>query len=148
MEMPSNHERLQAISDVVREELSRHEEKGGVYHDLQAAIIAKKAIETCMPGLAELQNSRIIVEASAAVLLGDEDPLSLDGIHVEGAFQRISIQQVISSIESGETPLQLSTFDLCAVLTPQYADPDPRDLVFGKELYVPFKSIDLFEQAA
>lgn len=144
-----NHERLKIISEVVREELGQHESRGGKYYDEQAGKIAARAIHTCMPELAMMQQTRLIVEAENGLLLVDDDEsVSQSDIHVEAKLERVSIQVAKSVIPGFDAPVEYSDYDLYAVLVPRYIDPNPQDIVFGQELYVPFSGIERFESAA
>ncbi len=143
-----NHEKLKIISEIVREELYRHESMGGKYYDEHAGQIAARAIHTCMPELTKMQHTRLIVEAEHGVLLETDDVTSHKGVRVEAQLQRVAIQQLVILENIDGLPIDFSGYDLCAVLVPRYVDPDPQDIVFGQELYLPFSSIGRFESAA
>lgn len=146
MFIPSNHERIQTISELFRADIDRHEAKGGTYDDEEAARLAAEAIQTCMPELAKLQNERLVVEAGQGIALEGKQFTRFEGLRVEAKLARVSIQQLVSTIKDEEfDSVRFSSFDLFAVLTPRYVDPDPTDIVFGEELLVPFAEVERFE---
>lgn len=147
MYIPRNHEKIQTISEVFREEMDKHEQAGGKYYDDTAVHIAGHAIQTLMPELVDMQRSRVIIEANTGISIeNDTDTPSFEGIHVEALLERVSIQQVIADIALN--PLtRITRYELCAVLRPRYIDPDPQDIVFGNTLVVPFQEVQYFEAA-
>lgn len=148
MLLPNNSDRIQTISEVFRKDIERHEANGGTYYDEKAGQLAKEAIATCMPDLVKLQKERLIVEAARGITLQGDQVAHHEGLHVEASLARVSIQQLVSTIEDDELgSVALSNFDLFAVLVPHYIDPDPVDIVFGDELLVPFSEIEHFEPA-
>jgi hypothetical protein len=149
MLIPSNVERLRTISDIVREELDEHVREGGAYYDERAGQIAARAIQTIMPGLVDMQGSRVVVEAERgiAVLDDEAEQPSFAGVSVEAQLQRVSIQQAVHNLRIDGSELSYVTHDLFAVLTPRFLEPDPVDIVFTKELYIPFGSVENFDPA-
>lgn len=148
MLLPNNSEKIQTISEVFREDIARHEANGGTYYDEKAGQIAKQAIDTFMPGFAELRQGRLIVDAARGITLQGEQITRHDGLHVEAKLARVSIQQLTSTIEEeGLGAVSLTNYDLFAVLEPRYKDPDPVDIVFGDELLIPFADIERFDLA-
>lgn len=144
MFIPKNHEKLQAISEIVADGFDRLERDDVSYYDNRVADLALQAILVCMPELVRMYSEVMTIEAMQGVSIGDDD-MSFDGLRVSSIFRRVSIQQLIESATIEDVSLQTSKIDLCAVMTPVYIDPDPQDIVFGKELYVPFASITEFE---
>lgn len=145
MLVPTQSEKLQVCSAVIQDELLQLHEEGIPYYSDRAAKIAAHAVMTFVPELSELARSTVLVEASQAVSIDNEDSLSFSGgIHVAGVLRSVQIQQVIEEANFEGIPLSSIRFDLCAVLTPKYIDPDPVDIIFGKELYVPFGAITEF----
>lgn len=141
----ANHEKLHLISDGVGEALANHVDTGGHYYDGISAHIAARAIHGIMPELMQLRKSRIVIEAGAGVALdiaGRSE--TLEGLRVEAQFERVSIQGLLATMGSGESALSMMSYDLCAILKPEYVDPEPLEIVFGEEIYVPFGSINLF----
>jgi hypothetical protein len=145
MEQP-NHKKLQRISDHVRLSLMQHETQGGTYYDDTAEQIAGFAIQTVMPELASMRGERVEVEAERALALTDEkEALWLNGMRVEATFQRVGIQMIVSTLYDTYSS---SSYDVFAILRPHYIDPDPREIVFGDELYVPFERVSGFKLAS
>ncbi len=149
MYIPSNHERMQTISEIIREELNVHESNGGVYHDDIAGQIAARAVQTCMPSLASMRGERVLVEANAGISLQDSVASGFEGVRVEARLERVAIQSLVRILDESnpDQPLLLTTYDLFAVMRPRYVDPDPQDIVFGDELLIPFEEVRMFEPA-
>lgn len=147
MHIPSNHERIQTISEVVQEQLERHREQGGKRDDDKATRIAARAIQELMPQLVEMQRSRVTVEASRGFSVLNRTSKKIDGLHVQAKLQRVAVNELISTMGTDDDYVALSTFDLHAVLLPRYEDAEPWDLIYGEELYVPFSDIQLFESS-
>lgn len=147
MFIPKNHEKLQVISEIIADGYGKLEQDGVPYYDDRVFGLAQQAIRDCMPELVRMSGEVMTIEASRGVSLEDTDSRSFNGLHVSGTFERASIQQLIEAAMFEEASLDMSTLDLCAVITPRYVDPDPQDIIFGKELYVPFSSITAFEPA-
>lgn len=148
MFISKNHEKLSAISEIVHEEVSRHLEMGGAYHDDTSFLIAAKAIKLCMPELVNLSGERVVMQASRGISIELQEAAAYDGIAVSAKFERVCLQQLIEQMGDEENQIQIDSFDLCAVMRPVYLDPDPKDLVFGDELYVPFGAVEQFEAAS
>ena len=146
MLVPKNHEKLQVISEIVADGFERLERDGVPYYDDLVFELAQQAIQTCMPELLRLSGEMMTIGGMQGVSIG-EDSLTLDGLRVSSIFKRVSIQQLLESATMEDVTLQTSTLDLCVVMTPAYIDPDPQDIVFGKELYVPFSSVTEFEMS-
>jgi len=144
MLLPQNHERIQTISELFREDMDRHEMEGGHYYDEKAGELAALAIKTLMPHLVDMQQTRVVVEADKGLLIEGEAPRAYEGVHVEATLERVAIQALMTRV--GDDTLNM--YDLFAVFRPHYTDPEPDDLVFGNELFVPFADISKFEQAA
>lgn len=147
MHIPNNAERMQTISEIIQEELSVHVERGGSYNDDEASAIAQKAIYACMPELAALYTHNVIVEAGLGASVAESYQEIHAGLRVEAPMKKLAFQAFISTMNT-EPPLSITNYDLCAVLAPRYIDPDPVDIVFGSELYVPFGAVLSFERAA
>jgi hypothetical protein len=148
MLIPKNHEKLQVISEIVADGFDRLERDGVPYYDDQVFNLARQAIETCMPELLRMSGEVMTIEAMQGISLLDSDNSTpFDGLHVRSVFKRVSIQQLLESATLDDVSLQTSTLDLCVVMTPAYVDPDPQDIVFGKELYVPFSFVTEFEMS-
>lgn len=145
---PKNHDKLQVISGIVQDGLGKLEEEDIPYYDPRAEKIAAHAIKTCMPELASMAGERILVEALQGVSIDGNDSAGHDHVRVHGVLQRVSIQRIVEQAYIEGTEFSTSRHDLCAVFTPRYVDPDPSDIVFGQELYVPFGTITEFERAS
>ena len=147
MLIPKNHEKLQVISEVIADGFERLEREGVPYYDDRVFDLAQQAIQTFMPELVRLSGEVMTIEAQQGVSIGDGDSMSFDGVRVRSIFKRVIIQQLLESAILEDVSLQTSTLDLCVVMTPAYIDPDPQDIVFGRELYVPFSSVTEFESS-
>ena len=147
LEIP-NHERLQTISDILKGDLEMLDAKGVPYYDPRAEKCAAFAIKTCMPHLGNLSGERVEVEGLQGISLDAQDVASYENIHVGGVFRSVHIQKIIETAGFEDREFSFSSFDLCAVIVPDYKDPEPTDIIFGKELYVPFSMITKFETAA
>lgn len=101
-----------------------------------------------MPELGSLQKSQLVVDASRAIVLGDDLAESYEGVHVQATLTRISLQELVSTVPKTEPPLTYTSFDLCAVFEPRYIDPDPQELVFGQEVFIPFRDVTRFDIAS
>ncbi len=152
MLIPSNPDKLHACSTVVQDGLDRLNAEGIPYYHDRSEQIAAHAISVCMPELRDYAKQLITIEANTAVSIEQEDDErssnSLTGIHVGGILRSISIQQIIEQMTFDNANVETMRHDLCAVIVPRYYDPDPKDIVFGKELYVPFSEITGFELRA
>lgn len=155
MHVPTNPERMQTISEIVAEKLEAHVRRGGTYYDDGAEAIAAQAIHTCMPQLPSLLDTRVTVAANSGLSLVESNTPRVgfeaqhhQGIHVIGGLGRVSIQTIVSTMGAGPDALQMSRYDLFAVIKPRYMNPDPVDIVFGNELCVPFSGVTRFEPAA
>lgn len=149
MLLPSNAQKLQTISEIFKDGMEALCAKGASYYDERAEQLAAQAIRSCMPELATFAQSRITAEALQGISLGDDEAQPFDGVHVGGAvLQRVSIQKIIEQVQIDGLEFETSTHDLCLVMVPTYLDPDPKDIVFGHELYVPFGTVVHFEPAA
>ena len=147
MLVPKNHEKIQIISGLISGGIDEAERRGAKYYDDSVAEFAATAIRDCMPELVTMQNSRIEIEASKGVSATDEDIRIFDGLFVEALLKRISIQKLISIETIEDEEFTISNYDLFAVVVPRYVDPDPIDIAFGSELYVPFGAVEKFEPA-
>lgn len=145
--MARNDVLIRSISEVVSEQLAEHQKTGGHYYDERSGVIAATAINAIMPELVTLQKERVKVEMSAGFLIEGGAVHTLDRAFTEGVLARISIQQIVRLDDSlgTDTPLAFDDFDLFAVVEPRYANTDPSDIVFGDELLVPFREVQLFE---
>lgn len=140
---PKNHEKLQAVSLIVLEELARREEEGVPYSEDVAERLTRQAIKACMPGLADLTNKRIMLEAHQGISVEGEEEVKLsDGLAVSAMFRYISIRELVGWYE-GAT---ISEIDLLAVMTPTYINPEPAKLEHGGKLYVPLGALECFEK--
>lgn len=148
MFVPRNHEKLQVISEVVADGFGKLDQEGVPHYDDRMFGLAQQAIRDCMPELVRMSNEVVTVEASLGVSVEEGDTPTYTGLHVTGTFHGVDIQRLIETAILDGMPLDMSAAELCAVITPRYVDPDPKDIVFGKELYVPFSAITEFESAA
>jgi hypothetical protein len=148
MLIPSNAEKIKTISEIFREEINDHVNAGGAYYDDRAGQIAAQAIHTIMPDLVDMQGSRVVVESLSGIGSAsnqDKDYSSFTGLRVEAELKRVSIQQAVHNLMIGDTGLSYVSYDLFAVLSPRFEEPDPVDIVFSQELYVPFGSVEQFD---
>ncbi len=172
LQLFKNHEVMNIASEMMRQEYALHELEGGEYDDPVTKKMARRIILSCMPHIMDFLHARVTVEASQAHLLvtsrveapsgvtsepkGDEhlteavvdtDIRPIDGLHVQAKFKNVEFQPTIrhEQLEGYSGSLLVEEYDLFAVVRPQYIDPEPGEIVFGDEVMVPFREVNLFE---
>ena len=150
MLLPQNHEKIQTISEIFKEDMDRHEMNGGAYHDEKAGELAARAIQSLMPELADMRQTRIAIEANTGMVIEGSRSKAYNGVYVQATLERVAIQSMVTKFPADASGFsdQLNQYDLFAVFKPRYTDPNPQDLVFGQEILVPFSDITRFESAA
>lgn len=148
MYVSNNRERLQTISEVVRIQIAEHIEQGGAYYDERAGQIAARAIKEFMPELFAMSQQRLVVEADGGITFQNKEASFLgNGLRVEARLEKVGLQALIGIHSDAELHLsvELSDYDLFAVLRPLYVNPEPVEIVFSDAVMVPFEEIQLFE---
>lgn len=141
-------DQLRASSESFQESMNALQQQGVTYYDDRAYQAAKRAIQNFAPELLSMSGERIAVEAELGVGLEDGDPRKYGGLAVKAILRSVQIQEIHEFIEEDGSQIELVRHDLCALLVPKYVDPDPVDIVFSGELYVPFGTVTALNPAA
>lgn len=146
--MISYADQLRACSDSFQDSMVTLQEQGVSYYDDRAYDAARRAIQTFAPDIVAMSGERAQVEADLGVALEEEMSRKYGGLAVNAILRGVQIQELHEVVEEGGAKIELVRHDLCALFVPRYVDPDPVDIVFSGELYVPFGSFTLLEPAA
>ena len=154
MSPETNAEKLRRISRYFKDGVAELEQDAAdsSYNFSQndhAFDIARRAIEQFMPELVALTNERVRVGSELGICLSRDkrEQDTHEGISVLATFRAIEIQSSIERMEISDGDITFTNYDLCALFIPKFVDPDPVDIVFGGELFVPFGRIEEFTAA-
>ena len=139
---------LQASSEAFQQSMETLQTRGVAYHEDPAYIAARQAIENFTPDLLGMSGERVQLEADLGVAIDEQTSRKYGGLAVSAILRGVQIQELHEVVEDGNYSLELVRYDLCALLSPRFVEPDPVDLLFSGELYVPFSSVTLLEPAA
>lgn len=140
-------ENLQMCSRNVSEQVN-YLVSEGMHNPMRAADMARRAILHFAPDLMSFIGKRVKVESSNVFLLDEE---SVEGHYDEGSFQarlsRMSVERITStdSLEGLVTDLEVENCDIALTFKPEFTDPDPIDLVFGRQIIVPLGDVERLE---
>lgn len=115
--------------------------QGISYDDDRAYDAARSAIQLIAPGLLTVSGERVGVEADTGVAIEGKRARFFGGIAIGAELRRVSIERIQQDEQLEGIRLSTVRHDLCAVLVPDYLRPDPIDLIFMSEIYVPFSSL-------
>lgn len=138
---------LRACSEVFQQSMYELQQRGVAYYDDRAYQAARDAIATYVPDVVAMSGGRVGVEAELGVALEGKTLRKFGGVAVNAVLHAVDIQELHEVIEEGGVSIELVRHDLCGLFVPVFVDPDPVELVFGDELYVPFGAITQLDPA-
>lgn len=146
-------ERMNTIAEIVKLEVDTHITEGGMYYDDQAKLIARKAMVSCMPDMPNFLQRSIVVDSEDSLLFEDlgGKPLKgttvkkIEGVHVLARLSKIELQAFRLTTPELGGEIDLYDYGMFAVMEPVFVDPNPGEIAFGDELYIPFGGVMSFE---
>ena len=136
------HDRLQECSWAIDEQMRNLEGMGHDFRSDRALQIAALSLKTYVPEILGMSGERVRIETEECLSIANDDDIDRFGeASFGGTLARISLQQLSRQERlEGLPELHTTRYDLCLVMTPQIVDPEPVDLVFGTEVWVPLGS--------
>jgi hypothetical protein len=131
-------QRLLECSFDIDDEIKSLVKSGVGFQDDVAISVAFLALKRYVPEMLQWGSERVAVEAEQCFSIDGEEVDRYQDVAFSGNLGRISLQQ-LNREETLESGIEFATtsYDLCMVFTPTILDPDPVDLVFGREILVP-----------
>jgi len=131
-------QRMLECSFDINDEIKILVERGAGFQDDVALEVATLALKRYVPELLKWGSERVTVEAGQCFSIDGEEVDRFQDVSFSGTLGRIGIRQLNREERlEGGVEMASTSYDLCMVFTPAILDPDPVDLVFGKELIVP-----------